>query len=175
MQGDAVDVDRRLEQLRRDSFEQHGRPAIRRDQLPAGIDDEGRVGVVPVEDQLERPADRRDLGLVEIALLERRRVPGGEQQPGAVAQRDLELLGETQDPGMSRLMELGRHASIWLDRAPETAYPRLEGERRYEVAVVGGGITGVTAALLLARAGLSVGLVDQHVVSGGTTGHSTAK
>src|SRR5918995_7182472 len=72
-------------------------------------------------------------------------------------------------------MDLGRHASIWLDRAPETAYPRLDGERRYDVAVIGGGITGVTAALLLARAGLSVGLVDQHVVSGGTTGHSTAK
>jgi glycine/D-amino acid oxidase-like deaminating enzyme/nitrite reductase/ring-hydroxylating ferredoxin subunit len=72
-------------------------------------------------------------------------------------------------------MELGRHSSIWLDRAPETAYPRLEGVRRYDVAVIGGGITGVTAALLLARAGMSVGLVDQHVVAGGTTGHSTAK
>ena len=72
-------------------------------------------------------------------------------------------------------MDLGRHASIWLDRAPEAAYPRLEGERRYDVAVIGGGITGVTTALLLARAGLSVGLVDQHVVCGGATGHSTAK
>jgi glycine/D-amino acid oxidase-like deaminating enzyme len=72
-------------------------------------------------------------------------------------------------------MELGRHSSIWLDRAPETAYPRLEGVRRYDVAVIGGGITGVTAALLLARAGMSVGLVDQHVVAGGTTGRSTAK
>jgi len=72
-------------------------------------------------------------------------------------------------------MELGRHASIWLDAAPERSYPRLEGERRYDVAVIGGGITGMTTALLAARAGLSVGLVDQHVVGGGTSGHSTAK
>ena len=73
------------------------------------------------------------------------------------------------------VMDLGRHVSIWLDRAPDTTYARLEGERRYDVAVIGGGITGLTTALLVARAGLSVGLVDQHVVSGGTTGHSTAK
>ena len=72
-------------------------------------------------------------------------------------------------------MDLGRHASIWLDRAPETAYPRLDGDRSYDVAVVGGGIAGLTTGLLLARAGLSVGVVDQHVVAGGTTGHSTAK
>src|SRR4051794_40137732 len=72
-------------------------------------------------------------------------------------------------------MDLGSHSSIWLDRARGSSYPRLEGERRYDVAVIGGGITGVTTALLLARAGLSVGLVDQHVIAGGTTGHSTAK
>src|SRR5918997_1068083 len=72
-------------------------------------------------------------------------------------------------------MDHARHRSIWLDQAPETSYPRLENDRRYDVAVVGGGITGVTTALLLAREGRSVGLVDQHVIAGGTTGHSTAK
>src|SRR5215216_3493771 len=72
-------------------------------------------------------------------------------------------------------MELGRHGSLWLGHAPATRFPRFEGDGRYDVAVIGGGITGVTAALLLARAGRSVALVDQHLIAGGTTGHSTAK
>ena len=66
--------------------------------------------------------------------------------------------------------------SLWLDTTgPRAEYPPLDGDRRVDVAVVGAGITGMTAALLLARAGRSVAVVDQHVVAGGTTGHSTAK
>ncbi len=65
--------------------------------------------------------------------------------------------------------------SLWLETTPETGYPPLEGDRRFDVAVIGAGITGITTALLLARAGLSVGVVDQHRVGGGTSGHTTAK
>jgi glycine/D-amino acid oxidase-like deaminating enzyme/nitrite reductase/ring-hydroxylating ferredoxin subunit len=69
-----------------------------------------------------------------------------------------------------------KHQSLWFDTdAPPTGYPTLEGERRVDVAVVGAGITGMTAALLLARAGRSVAVLDQHAIAGGTTGHSTAK
>ncbi len=68
------------------------------------------------------------------------------------------------------------HRSLWLATTePRPEHPPLDGERRVDVAVVGAGITGMTAALLLARAGRSVAVVDQHVVAGGTTGHSTAK
>jgi glycine/D-amino acid oxidase-like deaminating enzyme/nitrite reductase/ring-hydroxylating ferredoxin subunit len=68
------------------------------------------------------------------------------------------------------------HRSLWLDTTePRTEHPPLDGEQRVEVAVVGAGITGITAALLLAREGRSVAVVDQHVIGGGTTGHSTAK
>ena len=70
---------------------------------------------------------------------------------------------------------MGRHVSLWLDTAPATDYPPLDGDRRFDVAVIGAGITGITAALLLAREGMSVGVVDQHRVGGGTTGHTTAK
>jgi glycine/D-amino acid oxidase-like deaminating enzyme/nitrite reductase/ring-hydroxylating ferredoxin subunit len=70
----------------------------------------------------------------------------------------------------------GRHVSLWLDTSgPPAAYPPLGGDRRFDVAVVGAGITGLTAALLLARAGRSVAVLDHHVVGGGSTGHSTAK
>ena len=73
-------------------------------------------------------------------------------------------------------MRTGKHASLWLDTSERAAeYPPLDGELRVDVAVVGAGITGMTAALLLARAGRSVAVIDQHVVAGGTTGHSTAK
>jgi glycine/D-amino acid oxidase-like deaminating enzyme/nitrite reductase/ring-hydroxylating ferredoxin subunit len=66
--------------------------------------------------------------------------------------------------------------SLWFDTTePRDERPPLDGDRRVDVAVVGAGITGMTAALLLARAGRSVAVVDQHVVAGGTTGHSTAK
>ena len=69
-----------------------------------------------------------------------------------------------------------KHQSLWFDTdEPPARYPALEGERRVDVAVVGAGITGMTAALLLARAGRSVAVLDQHAVAGGTTGHSTAK
>ena len=70
---------------------------------------------------------------------------------------------------------IGRHVSLWLDSAPASDYPPLDGERRFDVAVVGAGITGLTAALLLARDGLSVGVVDQQRVGAGTTGHTTGK
>jgi glycine/D-amino acid oxidase-like deaminating enzyme/nitrite reductase/ring-hydroxylating ferredoxin subunit len=70
----------------------------------------------------------------------------------------------------------GKHRSLWLDTSePPTTHPPLDGDRHVDVAVVGAGITGLTAALLLARDGRSVAVVDQHVVGGGTTGHSTAK
>ena len=43
------------------------------------------------------------------------------------------------------------------------------------MAVIGGGIVGATAALLLADRGCSVTLVEARTVGGGVTGHSTAK
>jgi gamma-glutamylputrescine oxidase len=60
---------------------------------------------------------------------------------------------------MSRL-RVGR--SYWLDEfSGETPrHPSLHGEHRADVAVVGGGITGCTAALMFARAGASVVVVD---------------
>jgi glycine/D-amino acid oxidase-like deaminating enzyme/nitrite reductase/ring-hydroxylating ferredoxin subunit len=70
----------------------------------------------------------------------------------------------------------GAHRSLWFETTePRDEHPPLAGDRRVDVAVVGAGITGMTAALLLARAGRSVAVVDRHVVAGGTTGHSTAK
>ena len=38
--------------------------------------------------------------------------------------------------------------SLWIDQGPATAYPSLESDLEVDVAVIGGGIAGITTALL---------------------------
>jgi glycine/D-amino acid oxidase-like deaminating enzyme/nitrite reductase/ring-hydroxylating ferredoxin subunit len=65
--------------------------------------------------------------------------------------------------------------SLWQD-APRPAYPDpLPAGGHVQVLVVGGGLTGLTSALLLARAGLEVALVEARSIGGLTTGASTGK
>ncbi|MEZ5816188.1 MAG: FAD-dependent oxidoreductase [Hyphomicrobiaceae bacterium] len=63
----------------------------------------------------------------------------------------------------------------WAASAPATDYPRLKGRRRFDVAVVGGGIVGLTAAIELAAAGRSVALLEALRIGRQVTGRSTAK
>jgi glycine/D-amino acid oxidase-like deaminating enzyme/nitrite reductase/ring-hydroxylating ferredoxin subunit len=65
--------------------------------------------------------------------------------------------------------------SLWLDRAPRTDYPRLERDVRADVAVIGGGIAGLTTALLLQRQGANVTVIEAGRVGTGVTGCTTAK
>ena len=65
--------------------------------------------------------------------------------------------------------------SLWQDRHPATTTgpPTVGGD--WDVVVVGGGLTGLTTALLLARAGKRVVVVEARHLGFGTTGRSTAK
>ncbi|RYP83997.1 FAD-dependent oxidoreductase [Nocardioides guangzhouensis] len=68
--------------------------------------------------------------------------------------------------------------SLWVDRSrldepALTEAPELPA--RSDVVVVGAGITGLTAALLLSRTGRSVTVLEARHVGAGTTGGSTAK
>lgn len=65
--------------------------------------------------------------------------------------------------------------SLWIDTTPGSAYPALDGRVKADVAVVGGGITGLTAAVFLKHSGVSVALVEANRVALGTTGNTTAK
>src|SRR5687768_17469299 len=69
----------------------------------------------------------------------------------------------------------GTHASLWVETSPSTSYPALDRDLKVDVAVLGGGIAGMTAALLLARADLKVALVDAGRIGHGVSGYSTAK
>ncbi len=65
--------------------------------------------------------------------------------------------------------------SYWVDSTPETDFPSLTETVSVDVAVLGGGITGITAATLLKRAGKTVALLDMKRIVRGVTGYTTAK
>lgn len=64
---------------------------------------------------------------------------------------------------------------LWFASAADTQrYPRLEENHTTDVAVIGGGITGVSAAYVLARAGCAVTLLEAGHLGTGETGYTTA-
>ena len=70
---------------------------------------------------------------------------------------------------------IGKLGSLWLETAERPNRQRLASDVRVEVAVLGGGIVGVTTALLLAREGASVALLEAERIGSGATGYTTAK
>ena len=65
--------------------------------------------------------------------------------------------------------------SLWFGDPPPPARPALAYDAHFDVAVVGGGIAGLTTALLLKRDGARVAVVEAGQVGGGVTGCNTAK
>jgi glycine/D-amino acid oxidase-like deaminating enzyme/nitrite reductase/ring-hydroxylating ferredoxin subunit len=65
--------------------------------------------------------------------------------------------------------------SLWLDTAEASSYPPQTGALRTDIAVLGGGIAGLTAALLLKRDGARVAVIEAARVGSGVTGCTTAK
>ena len=63
---------------------------------------------------------------------------------------------------------------LWLEGA-ETRYPALAGPLEVDVAVIGGGITGLTTAYLLKQEGRRVAVLEQSRIGHGATGYTTAK
>jgi glycine/D-amino acid oxidase-like deaminating enzyme/nitrite reductase/ring-hydroxylating ferredoxin subunit len=69
----------------------------------------------------------------------------------------------------------GVQASYWIESTPTPPPPPASGEPTVDVAIIGGGIVGLTAADLLKKAGLTVAVVERDRVVEGVTGHTTAK
>jgi len=70
---------------------------------------------------------------------------------------------------------LDANRSLWLATGTAKTYGRLSGDHHADAVIVGGGITGLTTALLLARRGLSVVVLEAARLCAGTTGSTTAK
>ncbi|WP_207531647.1 FAD-dependent oxidoreductase [Desertivirga arenae] len=63
--------------------------------------------------------------------------------------------------------------SVWHEEVELTSFPALSKEFHVDVAIVGGGITGITAAYLLSKAGKKVAVLEARKVGEGSTGFST--
>lgn len=76
---------------------------------------------------------------------------------------------------MSMKLE-GEDQSLWLATTAQTSYPELtEGAGEFDLAIVGGGITGIMAAHFAQQQGLSTILIDKGRLVEWTTGGTTAK
>ena len=66
-------------------------------------------------------------------------------------------------------------SSYWLATKPELSFAPLEGNLDVDVAVLGGGITGIMTALLLKQEGKTVAVVEAERLAHGVSGNTTAK
>lgn len=70
----------------------------------------------------------------------------------------------------------GRAESYWLATTPESNYSALQGDIRVDIAIIGGGIVGLTTAYLLKEAGFSsIAVIEAGHILRGVTGNTTAK
>jgi glycine/D-amino acid oxidase-like deaminating enzyme/nitrite reductase/ring-hydroxylating ferredoxin subunit len=66
-------------------------------------------------------------------------------------------------------------ASLWVDTTAPPEFGPLEHAASVDFAVIGAGITGLTTALLLKRAGASVAVLEGRQIGHGVSGYTTAK
>ncbi len=70
-------------------------------------------------------------------------------------------------------MKTNHSESLWDVNPPSQIWPPLDQQLETDVVIIGGGITGLTAALRLQEAGKHVVLLEQHRIASGTTGGSS--
>src|SRR5688572_16950627 len=62
----------------------------------------------------------------------------------------------------------------WTQGVNLPEFPTLANDLEVDVVVIGGGLTGITAAYLLKKAGAKVALIERHRCAAADTGHTTA-
>ena len=64
--------------------------------------------------------------------------------------------------------------SLWLGTRQSSAFEPLARDITIDVAIIGAGISGLTAAVLLSRSGLRVAVLERGRIGDGETGHTTS-
>ena len=99
--------------------------------------------------------------------------------PGSPSEREmvahhaktaLQRSRDTEDGAMAQL----EVTPYWSDTSSMSRYPALDRNIEVDVAIIGAGITGLTAAYLLTRAGKKVAVIDRGRCGGVDSGHTTA-
>lgn len=67
------------------------------------------------------------------------------------------------------------HEPYWIASVSETNFSPLREDIAVDVAIIGGGIVGITTAYLLKQKGLKVAIIEANKIAHGTSGHTTAK
>ena len=65
--------------------------------------------------------------------------------------------------------------SYWIDSSNNTNYPTLDNDISVDIAIVGGGITGIAATYQLLKSGMKIALLEGLKIAQGTTGYTTGK
>jgi glycine/D-amino acid oxidase-like deaminating enzyme/nitrite reductase/ring-hydroxylating ferredoxin subunit len=67
-----------------------------------------------------------------------------------------------------------KNVPLWIDSTPIRSFPKLQKNINVDVVVIGAGVTGITTAYLLKKAGATVALIERERVASIDTGHTTA-
>ncbi|HEX9931589.1 MAG TPA: FAD-dependent oxidoreductase, partial [Allosphingosinicella sp.] len=76
---------------------------------------------------------------------------------------------------MADVTGLPQDRTYWNETATMPSFPQLSGDLEVDVAIIGGGIVGITTARLLKDQGLRVAVIEARRVGRQVTGKSTAK
>ncbi len=119
VEADAVHVQRRAEELDRQTRDERARGPVREHDVPVPVDHEAWVGVVRVEQALDRRVHHRHRRVGERRLAVARRVSGGKEHRVPLAERDIEALGEGDHQLGARLRATGLDEAQVARRDPD--------------------------------------------------------